>query len=499
MEPMDAGELRLQGRTLAGRYLLETEVAEGGMGTVWRARDEVLGRPVAVKVLHDRLARDPDVLERFRLEAVAAARLSHPNVVRVFDTGIDDAVCFIVMELFEGTTLEELLRNEGPLAGAEAARLMGAVLQGLAHAHREGVVHRDVKPANVLIDRSGLVKVTDFGIAKAAFAASDLTATGDLLGTARYLAPELVAGGDVDHRADLYACGVVLYESLTGRAPFEGPTHIATATMRLTKEPPPPGALRPGIPRSLETVTMRSLARDPDQRFQSADEMRAALDRAAPPSRPRRTAPPLAEPRSQRTSVFRSWMAVPLILVIVAAVAVGGFTLIAPLFEGEDGGNEPEVEAENPRRPLVIAGATSFDPFGTGGEHDEDVQDAHDGQPSTAWQTEGYNSPDLDKPGVGIVFDLGQERNITGLRLQTESPGFIFSVFIGDAPEAFDPEGGTPLTSTDGDASFTAEDGMELAFDPVRTRYVLMWITELVEHDGYRALVNEAEILAPGG
>jgi eukaryotic-like serine/threonine-protein kinase len=194
MEPMDAGELGLQGRTLAGRYLLETEVAAGGMGTVWRARDEVLGRPVAVKVLHDRLARDPDVLERFRLEAVAAARLSHPNVVRVFDTGIDDAVCFIVMELFEGTTLEDLLRDEAPLAGAEASRLMGAVLQGLAHAHREGVIHRDVKPANVLIDRSGLVKVTDFGIAKAAFAASDLTATGDLLGTVRYLAPELVAG-----------------------------------------------------------------------------------------------------------------------------------------------------------------------------------------------------------------------------------------------------------------------------------------------------------------
>jgi eukaryotic-like serine/threonine-protein kinase len=499
MEPMDAGELRLEGRTLAGRYLLETEVASGGMGTVWRARDEVLGRPVAVKVLHDRLAGDPDVLERFRLEAVAAARLSHHNVVRVFDTGIDDGVCYIVMELFEGTTLESLLGDQGSLPGHEAARVMGAVLQGLAHAHREGVVHRDVKPANVLIDRSGLVKVTDFGIAKAAFAGEDLTATGDLLGTVRYLAPEQVAGGNVDGRADLYACGVVLYESLTGRAPFEGPTHIATATMRLTKEPPPPGALRPGIPRGLETVTMRALAMDRAQRYQSADEMRADLDRAAPPAGIRRTAP-VADPRPERTSAFRSWMAIPLILLLVAALAVGGFTLLAPLFEGENGGNDQSpAESANPPRPLNIAGGASFDPFGTGGEHDEDVPAAYDGDPSTAWQTEGYNSPDLDKPGVGISFDLGQERAVGGVRLRTDSPGFTFSVFTADAPESFDPEGGTPLASAEGDQTFTAEDGIDLAFDPVRARYVLIWITHLVEHDGYRALVNEAEILAPGG
>jgi serine/threonine protein kinase len=141
MEPMDTGQLRLEGRTLAGRYLLETEVAAGGMGTVWRARDEVLGRPVAVKVLHDRLARDPDLLERFRLEAIAAARLSHPNVVRVFDTGIDDGVCFIVMELFEGTTLEDVLRDQGPLPGSEASRVVRSVLGGLAHAHRQRVIH----------------------------------------------------------------------------------------------------------------------------------------------------------------------------------------------------------------------------------------------------------------------------------------------------------------------------------------------------------------------
>jgi serine/threonine protein kinase len=160
---MDTEEIQLEGRRLAGRYVLEDQIAAGGMGTVWRARDEVLGRLVAVKVLHDRLAKDPDILERFRLEAVAAARLSHPAVVRVFDTGIDDGVCFIVMELSEGRTLEDMLASEGPLDPARAVRIVGHVLDGLGHAHREGVVHRDVKPGNILVDDS-LVNVSDFFI-----------------------------------------------------------------------------------------------------------------------------------------------------------------------------------------------------------------------------------------------------------------------------------------------------------------------------------------------
>jgi eukaryotic-like serine/threonine-protein kinase len=497
MEPSDAGELL--DRTLAGRFHLESEVATGGMGTVWRARDEVLGRPVAVKVLHQRLARDPDVLERFRLEAVAAARLSHPNVVRVFDTGVDDGVCFIVMELFEGTTLDREIHGQGPLPGAEAARVVGSVLRGLAHAHRQGVVHRDVKPANVLIDRGGLVKVTDFGIAKAAFATSDLTTTGQLLGTARYLAPEQVTGGDVDHRADLYATGVVLYESLTGRPPFEGATHIATATMRLNSDPRPPGALRPGISRRLEAVTMRALARDPDDRFQSADEMSAALDRATPTGAPRPTKEPeTAPPSPDRESAFRSWMAIPILLVVVAALVVGGFSLFAGLLDDGNGpatSEEPVADAQ----PVRIATATAFDPFGGDGEHDDTAPLAHDGDPATAWTTEGYQSPDLDKPGVGIVFDLGRERDVAGLRLLTESPGFTFRVFAGDSEEGFDPESGSPVASTDGEDSFVAEGETELAVDPVPGRYVLVWIIELTEHDGFRALVNEVEVVAAGG
>jgi eukaryotic-like serine/threonine-protein kinase len=499
MDPLDTGELRLGGRTLDGRYLLETEVASGGMGTVWRGRDEVLGRPVAIKVLHEGLAGDPDILERFRREAVAAARLTHPNVVRVFDTGIDDGVCFIVMELFEGTTLEDRLRDGGPLPPAEAARMLSGILRGLAHAHREGVVHRDVKPGNVLLDRDGHVKVTDFGIAKAAFATSDLTTTGDLLGTARYLAPEQVAGGSVDHRADLYACGIVLYECLTGRTPFEADSHIATATMRLADTPKPPGALRPGIPRRLESVTMRALAREPEERFQSADEMNSALGPAAPPG----GAGPVARPAPEdhrRGSAFRSWVAIPLILIAVAAAAVGGVLLLASAFD--DSPQEPAAAEPEETRPIPISAATSFDPSpGDGEEHDADLPSAIDGNPDTAWQTEGYSTPDLGgaKPGVGIVFDLGNPRTVGSLVLQTDSPGYSFSVFAGDDATSFEPEASSPLSSTEGETSFTAEDGLELALEPVRARYVMIWITELVEQDGYRALVNEADFFAPGG
>lgn len=499
MDPLNTGGLRLEGRTLDGRYLLETEVASGGMGTVWRGRDEVLGRPVAIKVLHERLAGDPDILERFRREAVAAARLSHPNVVRVFDTGIDDGVCFIVMELFDGTTLEDRLRDGGPLPPAEATRVLSGMLQGLAHAHREGVIHRDVKPGNVLLDRDGQVKVTDFGIAKAAFATSDLTTTGELLGTARYLAPEQVAGGSVDHRADLYACGIVLYECLTGRTPFEADSHIATATMRLADTPRPPGALRPGIPRRLESVTMRALAREPEERFQSADEMNAALG----PQAPHGVAGPVARPTPEdhrRQSAFRSWVAIPLILIAVAAVAVGGVLLLASVFD--DNPSEPTAGELEESRPIPISGTTSFDPSpGDGAEHDADLPDAIDGNPDTAWQTEGYSTADLGgaKPGVGIVFDLGNPRMVGSMVLQTDSPGYAFSMFAGESATSFDPAAGSPLTSTEGETSFTAEDGLELALEPVRARYVMIWITELVPVDEYRALVNEADFFAAGG
>lgn len=498
---MDTEELRLEGRRLAGRYLLEREIASGGMGTVWRARDEVLGRPVAVKVLHERLARDPDVVDRFRREAVAAARLSHPSVVRVFDTGIDDRVCYIVMELSEGRTLESVLAEDGPLPPLDAARIVRGVLLGLDHAHRQGVVHRDVKPANILLDR-GFVKVADFGIAKAAFAADDLTTTGNLLGTARYLAPEQVRGDPVDGRTDLYAAGLVLYESVTGRAPFEGDSHIASAMMRLSKDPVPPRAIRSGIPRELDAVIMRALAREPKDRFQRAEEMGGALDRFAPsdgrgvslPEGERAEAPPPAP------SSVRSWFLVPLVVLALAALAVGGFWVASQLIQ--ESGSSPLPSLAGPAR-LRISDLHSYDPSpGDGEEHDGDLGNAIDRDPTTAWTTEGYTTPDLGgrKTGVGIVIGLADPSNVGALRLRTDTPGFTFSLYASGEPESFDTDG-LPLVSSEGEDHFAALASTDIELEAVEAPYVLVWITSLVD-DGegsYRAHVNEIEVFSAGG
>ena len=496
---MDTDEVRLEGRKLAGRYALEEEVASGGMGALWRARDEVLGRTVAVKILHDRLARDPDLLERFRHEAVAAARLSHPNVVRVFDTGVDEGICFIVMELVEGQTFEDILRDRGPLPPEEAAAIVRGVLLGLAHAHREGVVHRDVKPANVLVDRSGLVKVTDFGIAKAAFTEEDLTTTGSLLGTARYLAPEQVSGDPIDGRSDIYSAGVVLYEALTGRPPFEADSHIATATMRMAKDPAPPRAIRPGIPRPLDALVMRAMARNPDERFQTAEEMASAIDRGgpvaeAPPPQP--VAAPAPHPQPAR-GVFRSWMAIPLVLLLVAAAAVGAFILL----EGLPGGDEANRRGDQAARgeTLEIVEADAHDPLGDDIESDDDIPAVFDGDRESAWTTERYEQEDLGglKDGVGVVLDLGDSAEIASVRIRTDLPGWRFELFASDDPEPLDDE---QLTA-DGEESFDTSATTTVDLDePVQAQYLLVWITLLTEsEDGFRGQINEVDVFGAGG
>ncbi|HET9690902.1 MAG TPA: protein kinase, partial [Acidimicrobiales bacterium] len=248
------------GRVLSGRYRLAAPIARGGMAEVWRGVDEVLDRPVAVKVLLTALATDGAVRERFRREAVAAARLAHPNVVATFDTGIDDGLAFIVMELVQGPTLRDLMLERGPLPLGLALSVADQIADALAAAHRAGLVHRDIKPANVLVaDDDGptlRVKVTDFGIAKAAEEAggADLTLTGTVIGTPKYLSPEQVQGHEPDPRADLYALGVVLFEMLAGRPPFEGPTQMATALAHLTETPPLLSTVRPGVPPELDEL-----------------------------------------------------------------------------------------------------------------------------------------------------------------------------------------------------------------------------------------------------
>ncbi|MGK2950042.1 MAG: protein kinase domain-containing protein, partial [Acidimicrobiales bacterium] len=273
------------GRLLAGRYRLEHRLASGGMAQVWQGTDEVLRRKVAVKLLHPHLAADSTFVARFRQEAVAAARLAHPGIVSIYDTCSEDGTEAIVMELVVGRTLRERLDEPEPIDPWQAAGLAAQVAEALEAAHRAGLVHRDIKPANVLLSGEGRVKVADFGIAKAVEDA-DLTQPGLMVGTAKYLAPEQVEGSPVDGRTDLYSLGVVLYEMLCGRPPFEGESDAATALARLQRDPLRPRQVRPSVPKGLEEVVLRAMARAPGDRHPTAADLRAALLAAGAPQAP---------------------------------------------------------------------------------------------------------------------------------------------------------------------------------------------------------------------
>jgi serine/threonine-protein kinase len=269
---------------LGERYRLIEPIAAGGMGTVWRAEDQRLDRLVAVKVLNEGLAEDPRFLERFRREARAAAGLVHPNVAGVFDYGEDGSRPYIVMELVEGETLADRLARRGPLAPEDAARIGAGVAFALAEAHGAGVVHRDIKPANVILSSRGTTKVTDFGIASSA-RATNLTATGMVMGTARYLSPEQARGEKAGPASDLYALGVLLYEMLTGFPPFALETPVATAMAHVQQEPRPLREVRPEVPAALAAIVDACLAKDPADRPASAAVLAAEL-RGATRGRP---------------------------------------------------------------------------------------------------------------------------------------------------------------------------------------------------------------------
>ncbi|MCB1272668.1 MAG: serine/threonine protein kinase, partial [Microthrixaceae bacterium] len=270
------------GTRIADRYLLQTPLGRGGMAQVFEALDETLGRQVAVKVLHPHLMADEAFVHRFRQEAVAAARLTHPGIVGVYDTCSDGHYEAIVLELLDARTLREVLDDRGALDSESVRRIGLRVLDALETAHNAGLVHRDIKPSNVLLCTDGRVKVADFGIAKADDQ-TDVTREGSLLGTAAYLSPEQLDGAAVDGRSDLYALGLVLYECLVGRSPFDGDSPAAVALARLHVDPVDPRRFRSEVPPSLATTVMRALRRDPDERFVDAAEFRAALLENEPP------------------------------------------------------------------------------------------------------------------------------------------------------------------------------------------------------------------------
>ncbi len=258
----------LTGTLFAERYRLERKLGSGGMADVWLAEDQELGRRVAVKILHDRYATDEQFVERFRREATHAAGLSHPNIVSIFDRGVTDGDYYIVMEYIEGRTLKELVVTRGPCPVPVAISYTRQILAAVRYAHKNGIIHRDIKPHNVLVDREGRVKVADFGIARAG--ASEMTEAGSIVGTAQYLSPEQARGAPVDESSDLYSTGIVLYELLTGTVPFTGETPVEIAMKHLSQTPEAPSARRPEIPRDLDLVVLRALAKEPVDRYRSA-------------------------------------------------------------------------------------------------------------------------------------------------------------------------------------------------------------------------------------
>jgi serine/threonine-protein kinase len=268
--------MTLAGRLFSNRYEVVRELAQGGMAEVYLARDQLLDRPVALKALFPEYAREPSFVERFRREAQAAANLNHPNIVAIYDWGQESGTYFIVMEYVEGRSLRDLIRSEAPLDPGQAAEIAAEIAAALGFAHRSGVVHRDVKPGNVLLTRTGNVKVTDFGIARAG-TSDGLTQTGSVMGTATYFSPEQAQGRSVDGRSDVYALGVVLYEMVTGGAPFTGDSPVSVAYKHVREAPVPPTQKNPEVPPDLEQIIMTALAKDPDQRYQTADDMRADL------------------------------------------------------------------------------------------------------------------------------------------------------------------------------------------------------------------------------
>jgi eukaryotic-like serine/threonine-protein kinase len=261
------------------RYEILRQVARGGMAEVYLARDQLLDRRVALKVLFPELSIDRSFVERFRREAQSAANLSHPNIVSVYDWGEEDDTYFIVMEYIDGKPLSALLRAQGPLLADRAASIGADVAAALAFAHRNGVVHRDVKPGNVLLDGNDHVKVTDFGIARAANTKENLTQTGAVMGTATYFSPEQAQGYGVDPRSDVYSLGVVLYEMVTGRPPFAGDNPLTIAYKHVREAPVPPRQVNPAIPAAFEAIILQAMAKDPDDRYGTADELRADLVR----------------------------------------------------------------------------------------------------------------------------------------------------------------------------------------------------------------------------
>jgi eukaryotic-like serine/threonine-protein kinase len=458
------------GEVIAGRYELEELVGRGGMSSVYRAHDRLLERKVALKLLHEQYSDDSDYVERFRREARSVAQLSHANIVTVIDRGEADGRQFIVFEYVDGENLKEFVTRCGALPVRRALELGVQIGGALAFAHRQGLVHRDVKPQNILLDRAGPAKVTDFGIART-MTVQGLTQTGTVLGTAVYIAPEQAKGEPVDEKTDVYSLGIVLFELLTGEVPFQGDSFVAVA-MRHVNDPPPSLAdRRPEVPLRLDAAVQRALAKRPEDRFGSMDELVAELRaclaelRGGPEEDATMIVPAPAPTLESVRREARARRRVPWVWLAAALVAVGTGAAALLLREGS---NEPGGQSST--RPIALTGVGVYDPPpGDQHEHDELIARATDRNPQTYWTTEHYSS--FQKPGVGLVLVARGSRTPTRFTVKSDTPGFTAEIRVGSNPDG--PFGHASDSATAGSSTtFQLDQGAS-------GRYFVVWITRL--------------------
>jgi serine/threonine-protein kinase len=485
----------LVGMQLSGRYRLDAQIGAGGMSTVYRAFDATLERRVAIKLMHREIASDSDQLERFRREARAVAQLSHPHIVGVIDAGEEDGRPYIVFEYVEGETLKDRIRRMGRLPVDEAVAYAIEIARALGCAHSHNIVHRDVKPQNVLIDEEGSAKVTDFGIARS-MEEEGLTADGRVLGTTDYVSPEQALGHDVNGQSDIYSLGVVLFEMLTGDVPFHGENQVSVAMKHVREDIPDIQVRRPEVSATLASVLDRMTDKDLTHRYPNAESLVADLEEAlaiemarAGTSTGEATAVLRTLPaRARRRVPLRLRHPIPILAVIalltVAAVIV--VVLVNAAAENTRRGTGPgKIEAPTGESVVSLARASArdYDPLGDDEEHSDERRLAVDRQPGTAWSTESYaggqiTKPEGDEPGVGIYLDAKPDVEAVRMEIQSEEPGWTATIYAapdGPVPDSIESGwkevgGGTVERKKQ---RFPLETGGE------RYRYYLVWITAL--------------------
>ncbi len=494
------------GTTLGGRYRLDARIGHGGMSTVYRAFDTVLERQVAIKLMHREIASDSDQLERFRREARAVAQLNHPHIVTVIDAGewdahesadgIEAGTPYIVLEHVDGETLKELIRRDAPLEVPTVLAYAIEIARALGAAHAQEIVHRDVKPQNVLLSGEGGAKITDFGIART-LSEEGLTMDGRVLGTTDYVSPEQALGQGVTGQSDVYSLGVVMYEMLTGEVPFKGESPVAVAMMHVREEVPDVQLARPEVSAATAAVVERATAKDLDRRYPDMASMILDMEEALAIETAR-----AGQATGEVTAVLRTlhsparrllpWRmrhparwAVSLAL-LAAIVAI---TLVALAGHTHSGtGVAPDVHASAGTTPVVLAqnAASSYNPFGTGPEHAEDVASVVDGDINTSWSTEHYIEGNLGKPGLGVSIDAAPGVAARAVEIQTPTPGFTASMYASKglpsssgssaAGKSLTALGWTPLAPA---RTIAARTKISIDSSRMAYRYYLVWITKL--------------------